>query len=660
MRDDLFARGVHDGYLAYVEGAPVGWVQAGPRDDLPKIAETFSLDPDPDAWAICCFMVLAPYRGQGLGRRIFTAVARRPPEPRRDGRRGLPAPRHRPRGRGRVDGARVAVRRGRLHRASRGPRRVVYRLDLGHLTRRATPAVSLAPFRPSNGARLTATPGSAMVRPSVIPRPCAAAHRTSRRCRGGAARAGTCRAAGRRHSGTPGSSAAASPRLASVTGREHGRHDLGGLGQHRRAGRVEHHPAGPHGVERRRQAAPAAAARARRGRRAAGASAPRAGAAAHRGRCRVRRPAPGRTTLAATAGGCRRPPPRRARRPPRRAHVVPVRRGGAGARWRARRHRARRPAPRAARPCRPARRTGRASAGPGRRAGPPPARGRPAGSPRPAPPPGPRRPRRRRPGRPTARWTPYGDQRRRLAGQLVAGRAAGTRDQGDAGRFVVGSQQRLDLVATDRRGERLDDPPRVGVRDRQVPEQVGVARRRDPADPAVEVVLAHPPQHRVGEPGRTRPDVGAHQRDGRRDRRVRRHPHRQQLVGAQPQRVEHPRLHLGQRPVDAGGEHGVVQALAAYGSGRQLGRERRVAAGEPVPPQGRRAARGWCRRRPNGPRAAPPAPRSGPGQPRPQCFLGHQLLRRLGGPGVGDDLLELLAGRARRAATAGRARRCSP
>jgi GNAT superfamily N-acetyltransferase len=74
VRDDLFARDVHDGYLAYVDGAAVGWVQAGPRDDLPKIAETFSLAPDPDAWAISCFMVLAPYRGQGLARRIFAAA----------------------------------------------------------------------------------------------------------------------------------------------------------------------------------------------------------------------------------------------------------------------------------------------------------------------------------------------------------------------------------------------------------------------------------------------------------------------------------------------------------------------------------------------------------------------------------------------------------
>jgi GNAT superfamily N-acetyltransferase len=52
----------------------VGWLQVGPRDDLPKIAETFSLEPDPDSWAISCFMVLAPYRGQGLARRFFAGV----------------------------------------------------------------------------------------------------------------------------------------------------------------------------------------------------------------------------------------------------------------------------------------------------------------------------------------------------------------------------------------------------------------------------------------------------------------------------------------------------------------------------------------------------------------------------------------------------------
>ena len=74
VRDEVFAEGVHDGYLAYVAGAPVAWLQAGPRDAMPKIAETFSLEPDPETWALTCFLVLAAYRGQGLARRIFTAV----------------------------------------------------------------------------------------------------------------------------------------------------------------------------------------------------------------------------------------------------------------------------------------------------------------------------------------------------------------------------------------------------------------------------------------------------------------------------------------------------------------------------------------------------------------------------------------------------------
>ena len=131
VRDDLFARDVHDGYLAYADGAPVGWVQAGPRDDLPKIAETFSLEPDPDTWAISCFMVLAPYRGQGLARRIFTAAL--------DDIRS--------RGAGAVEGYPL---HGTGHEAEevwtgpeslyaaagftergRGPRRAVYRLELG-------------------------------------------------------------------------------------------------------------------------------------------------------------------------------------------------------------------------------------------------------------------------------------------------------------------------------------------------------------------------------------------------------------------------------------------------------------------------------------------------------------------------------------------------
>ena len=74
VRDDLFATGVHDGYLAYADGAPVGWVQAGPRDDLPKIAETFSLAPGPGRVGDQLLHGAGAVPRQGLGRRIFTAA----------------------------------------------------------------------------------------------------------------------------------------------------------------------------------------------------------------------------------------------------------------------------------------------------------------------------------------------------------------------------------------------------------------------------------------------------------------------------------------------------------------------------------------------------------------------------------------------------------
>jgi GNAT superfamily N-acetyltransferase len=74
VRDGLFARGIHRGYLGYADGAPVGWMQAGPRDETPKIARTMGVEPDAEVWAVSCFMVLEAYRGHGLGRQMFGAV----------------------------------------------------------------------------------------------------------------------------------------------------------------------------------------------------------------------------------------------------------------------------------------------------------------------------------------------------------------------------------------------------------------------------------------------------------------------------------------------------------------------------------------------------------------------------------------------------------
>ncbi len=62
-----------------------------------------------------------------------------------------------------------------------------------------------------------------------------------------------------------------------------------------------------------------------------------------------------------------------------------------------------------------------------------------------------------------------------------------------------------------------------------------------------------------------------------RDGRVCRHPRGEQLVGAQAQQREELRIELGERPVDAGLEDGVVGALAAQRAVGQLGGEGRIA-----------------------------------------------------------------------------------
>jgi len=74
LREELFERGEYDGTLLYADGAPVAWCQHGRRDRLLKLREQFGLEPDPDAWAITCFLVHADFRGQGLARRLLAGV----------------------------------------------------------------------------------------------------------------------------------------------------------------------------------------------------------------------------------------------------------------------------------------------------------------------------------------------------------------------------------------------------------------------------------------------------------------------------------------------------------------------------------------------------------------------------------------------------------
>jgi GNAT superfamily N-acetyltransferase len=76
LRDALCDQGEYDGYLLYVDGAPAGWCQAGPRDRLAKLAQQFDLAPDPAAWAITCFQIASTHRRQGLASFLLGEVLR--------------------------------------------------------------------------------------------------------------------------------------------------------------------------------------------------------------------------------------------------------------------------------------------------------------------------------------------------------------------------------------------------------------------------------------------------------------------------------------------------------------------------------------------------------------------------------------------------------
>jgi ribosomal protein S18 acetylase RimI-like enzyme len=70
----LIERGEYDGYLLYRGSQPIGWCQVGPRDRLLKLCEQFSLEPDPETWAITCFLIHPDFRRRGFAGTLLGAV----------------------------------------------------------------------------------------------------------------------------------------------------------------------------------------------------------------------------------------------------------------------------------------------------------------------------------------------------------------------------------------------------------------------------------------------------------------------------------------------------------------------------------------------------------------------------------------------------------
>lgn len=74
LREDLFARGEFDGYLMMDGATPIGWCQVGPRDRLEKLRVQHALEPDPETWAISCFVLRPEHRRCGLAHQMLAHV----------------------------------------------------------------------------------------------------------------------------------------------------------------------------------------------------------------------------------------------------------------------------------------------------------------------------------------------------------------------------------------------------------------------------------------------------------------------------------------------------------------------------------------------------------------------------------------------------------
>ena len=73
---ELTARPLAPGLLAYAAGQPVGWVSLGPREDFAALAHSRILPPldDVPVWSIVCFFVTRSRRRQGLLTELIRAA----------------------------------------------------------------------------------------------------------------------------------------------------------------------------------------------------------------------------------------------------------------------------------------------------------------------------------------------------------------------------------------------------------------------------------------------------------------------------------------------------------------------------------------------------------------------------------------------------------
>jgi GNAT superfamily N-acetyltransferase len=73
----LTERPIAPGMLAYVDGAPAGWVNVGPRSEIGRLQRSRTITPvdDVPVWSVLCFVVRAGFRRRGLTRQLLRGAA---------------------------------------------------------------------------------------------------------------------------------------------------------------------------------------------------------------------------------------------------------------------------------------------------------------------------------------------------------------------------------------------------------------------------------------------------------------------------------------------------------------------------------------------------------------------------------------------------------
>ena len=73
---ELICARLAQGWLAYVDGKPVGWVNAAPRLSLARYRETDELPREHagESGSIVCFIIAKPFRRQGIATHLLASV----------------------------------------------------------------------------------------------------------------------------------------------------------------------------------------------------------------------------------------------------------------------------------------------------------------------------------------------------------------------------------------------------------------------------------------------------------------------------------------------------------------------------------------------------------------------------------------------------------